>query len=83
MTPQIGDAIQVKIGNAYLLGRVKFSTDYFIAIDQGTGVTAILRLDPASNCWRFGKQKVTWSVPETFHQTLLRLLALAIANRYE
>lgn len=80
-TPTIGDAITIETIYGTMEGKVKFATSEFISVDQG-GVTAILRFDPNSNSWRFGKASVTWSVKATAVGSILAQL-LAIRAKAE
>jgi hypothetical protein len=76
-TPTIGDVLTVKTLNGSLEGRVRFASEHFISLDQGAGVTAILRHDANSDTWRFGKISVTWTVKLTAVGSLLtQLLAI-------
>ena len=73
ISPSIGDLIVVSTYNSRIAGTVKFATPTFISVDQG-GVTAILKHDPNSNSWRFGKNQVTWTVERTAMVSIIEQL---------
>jgi hypothetical protein len=73
MSPSVGDLIVVSTYNGRIAGVVKFATPTFISVDQG-GVTAILKHDPNSNSWRFGKNQVTWQLEKTATVSILEKL---------
>lgn len=77
MAQLIGSRLIVHTGSGVrFTGSVKFATDSFISVDQGGGVTAILKLDPGANKWFMGKTPVTFTAV-SFGERLRQVAELA------
>lgn len=75
---KIGDRILVvpDIGKAFE-GTLRAATSSMIIIDEGNGIVASLKKDPASNEWKLGKSTVRFAEVSTFGDRLRDLLRRA------
>lgn len=80
----IGDVIVARIDDGRIIeGTIRFSTKTFISIDE-RGVTAVFKLDPNTNSWLFGKERVvfvTKSLRVDFAEQLAKVVEMARVAR--
>ena len=74
-----GDEVRVKVAGVIFTGRVRYANESFISVDEGKGVTAIIRYDIHSHKWLMGKRPAEVEVigGESLSDKLNRLAKIA------